>query len=259
MNTRRHFLRVAGLSTLALAGGVSATVLGQAASEKLAPGSYTKPADALLAKRWAMAIDTRRFESYEDFQKIIAACHKAHNVPNIPGPQEVKWIWDDTFEHVFPDDPSPVLPTDMAERRFFMLCNQCSNPSCVRVCPAGATYLTPGGMVAIDYHRCVGCRFCMAACPYGSRSFNFRDPRPFIANIDGTYPTRMRGVVEKCTFCAERLEKGLLPACVEASDGAIVFGDLNDPESDVYKVLHENFSMRRKPSLGTDPGVYYIV
>ena len=69
----------------------------------------------------------------------------------------------------------------------------------------------------------------------------------------------MRGVVEKCTFCAERLEKGLMPACVEASNGAIMFGDLNDPNSIVRRVLAKNFSMRRKPDLGTDPGVYYII
>ncbi|HJD96506.1 sulfate reduction electron transfer complex DsrMKJOP subunit DsrO, partial [Mailhella massiliensis] len=132
-------------------------------------------------------------------------------------------------------------------------------PSCVRVCPAGATYKTGDGLVAIDYHRCVGCRFCMAACPYGSRSFNFQDPRPFIKDLNPAYPTRMRGVVEKCTFCAERLEKGLMPACVEASNGAIMFGDLNDPNSIVRRVLAKNFSIRRKPELGTDPGVYYII
>jgi molybdopterin-containing oxidoreductase family iron-sulfur binding subunit len=189
----------------------------------------------------------------------VEACHKAHNVPTIPGPKEVKWIWDDTFEHAFANDPSPMLPHDVEKRHFFLLCNHCTNPSCVRVCPAGATYKTPGGLVAIDYHRCVGCRFCMAACPYGSRSFNFQDPRPFITDLNPAFPTRMRGVVEKCTFCAERLEKGLLPACVEASNGAIVFGDLNDPDSIVRRVLAKNFSLRRKPDLGTDPGVYYII
>ena len=111
----------------------------------------------------------------------------------------------------------------------------------------------------LDYHRCVGCRFCMAACPYGSRSFNFMDPRPHVKDLNPAYPTRMRGVVEKCTFCAERLEKGQMPACVEVSNGAIMFGDLNDPNSLVRKVLANNFSIRRKPELGTDPGVYYII
>jgi molybdopterin-containing oxidoreductase family iron-sulfur binding subunit len=99
----------------------------------------------------------------------------------------------------------------------------------------------------------------MAACPYGSRSFNFQDPRPFLTEIDSAYPTRMRGVVEKCTFCPERLEKGRMPACVEASDGAILFGDFADPESSVRRALTQRFSVRRKPDLGTDPGIYYLV
>ena len=250
-SSRRYFLKVASLSTFALAAG--------AVKAEAAGSSYEVSPTELKAKRWAMVIDTRRFQNPEDMRPIIEACHKEHNVPTIPGPKEVKWIWDDTFEHAFADDPSPMLPKEVEERRFFLMCNHCTNPSCVRVCPAGATYITPGGLVAIDYHRCVGCRFCMAACPYGSRSFNFQDPRPFIKNLNPTYPTRMRGVVEKCTFCVERLEKGLMPACVEASNGAILFGDLNDPNSVVRQALAKNFSIRRKPSLGTDPGVYYII
>ena len=250
-SSRRYFLKVAGLSTFALAAG--------AARAEAAKASYEAYPEERKAKRWAMVIDTRRIQTVEDMRPIIEACHKVHNVPTIPGKHEVKWIWDDTFEHAFANDPTPMLPENIEDRRFFLLCNHCTNPSCVRVCPAGATYKTEGGLVAIDYHRCVGCRFCMAACPYGSRSFNFQDPRPFIKDLNPAYPTRMRGVVEKCTFCAERLEKGLMPACVEASNGAIMFGDLNDPNSIVRRVLAKNFSMRRKPDLGTDPGVYYII
>ncbi len=250
-SSRRYFLKVASLSTFALAAG--------AVGAEAADSGYEAYPEGKKATRWAMVIDTRRFQNPESMRPIIDACHKAHNVPTIPGPKEVKWIWDDTFEHAFADDPSPVLPKGIEERRFFLMCNHCTNPSCVRVCPAGATYSTPGGLVAIDYHRCVGCRFCMAACPYGSRSFNFQDPRPFIKDLNPAYPTRMRGVVEKCTFCVERLEKGLMPACVEASNGAILFGDLNDPNSAVRQALATNFSIRRKPNLGTDPGVYYII
>lgn len=260
-SSRRYFMKVAGLSTFALAAGAGATAAAQAVLTPARPGdgAYTTEENALQAKRWAMVIDTRRFETAASLRNIIHACHSVHNVPDIPGRQEVKWIWDDTFEHAFADDPNPTLPHNVEERRYFLLCNHCINPPCVRVCPAGATYTTPQGLVAIDYHRCIGCRFCMAACPYGSRSFNFQDPRPFLGELNTTFPTRMRGVVEKCTFCSERLEKGQLPACVEASDGAILFGDLKDPESEVYKALRTNFSIRRKPSLGTDPGVYYII
>jgi len=111
----------------------------------------------------------------------------------------------------------------------------------------------------MDFHRCIGCRFCMAACPYGSRSFNFRDPRPAIEHQDSGFPTRMKGVVEKCNFCAERLAVGKMPACVEASNGAMAFGDLEDPDSTVRKLLEANYTVRRKPSLGSGPTVYYII
>jgi [DsrC]-trisulfide reductase subunit O len=114
--------------------------------------------------------------------------------------------------------------------------------------------------VMMDFHRCIGCRYCMAACPFGSRSFNFRDPRPYLKETNMTYPTRERGVVEKCNFCEERLAVGQLPACVVACKvGALVFGDLEDPKSEVRKVLSSNFSIRRRTELGTQPNVYYIL
>ena len=100
----------------------------------------------------------------------------------------------------------------------------------------------------------------MAACPYGARSFNFRDPRPFIKKeLNLEFPTRTKGVVEKCTFCYERIAKGVMPACVEASNGALVFGDLDNSDSEVRKVLDANFTIRRKPELGTHPSVYYVI
>jgi molybdopterin-containing oxidoreductase family iron-sulfur binding subunit len=101
----------------------------------------------------------------------------------------------------------------------------------------------------------------MAGCPYGSRSFNWGEPREYldVTKLNAEYPTRMRGVVEKCNFCVERLAIGKLPACVEASEGALIFGDLNDPDSDVRKVLRERFTIRRKPTAGTEPSVYYII
>ena len=100
----------------------------------------------------------------------------------------------------------------------------------------------------------------MAACPYGSRSFNWRDPRTHIDEISTDFPTRTKGVVEKCTFCNERIAKGLMPACTEAcTEKALLFGDLNDRKSNVRKLLKENFSIRRKPGLGTEPEIYYIV
>jgi molybdopterin-containing oxidoreductase family iron-sulfur binding subunit len=112
----------------------------------------------------------------------------------------------------------------------------------------------------MDWHRCIGCRYCVAACPYGSRSFNWGDPRPYIRELNPDFPTRTKGVVEKCTFCEERLAKGQMPACVEACKAkAMVFGDLNDPQSEVRKLLGSRYALRRKPELGTKPEVYYLV
>jgi molybdopterin-containing oxidoreductase family iron-sulfur binding subunit len=154
------------------------------------------------------------------------------------------------------------MKEDVEHRPFTVLCNHCENPPCVRACPTKATFKRESdGIVLMDFHRCIGCRFCMAACPYGSRSFNFRDPRTALDDkkINRQFPTRMMGVVEKCNFCAERLAEGKMPACVEASKGAIVFGDLKDPHSEVRELLHENFTIRRNSALGTEPCVYYIV
>lgn len=261
MKGRRDFLKIAGLSAFALgAAGLAPKVQAADLAEKpVVKGNYTVNPDNLTAKRWAMVIDTRKFTTPADFDKVIKACHSEHNVPNIPGKQELKWLWTDKYPRVFTDDISPYLPDRIINGDFLLLCNHCTNPPCVRVCPTQATFLNADGCVVMDPHRCIGCRFCMAGCPYGSRSFNFRDPLPYIEKINPAYPPRTRGVVEKCTFCPERLAVGKLPACVEASNGAILFGDLNEPGSVVRQALATNFTIRRKPTLGTDPGVYYII
>ena len=112
----------------------------------------------------------------------------------------------------------------------------------------------------MDWHRCIGCRYCVAACPYGSRSFNWQDPRPAIATVNPDFPTRTKGVVEKCNFCEERLAKGLAPACVGAcQEKAMTFGDLEDPDSEARKLLRARFAVQREPELGTSPSVYYLV
>lgn len=253
---RRQFLKIAGLSVIGMGTG-AAEILWRNRTEasQVSPGP-----GALKAKRWAMVIDLRKFKTKEDYQRVIDACHNAHNVPDFGNPKdEIKWIWTETYEHAFPGQENEFLPEEIKDKPFPLLCNHCDNPACVRVCPTQATFKRPDGIVMQDEHRCIGCRFCMAACPYGSRSFNYRDPRPFIKNENPEYPTRTKGVVEKCTFCTERLVKGLMPACVEKSNGAMVFGDLNDSESEVRKLLSRNYTIRRKAELGTGPGVYYIL
>jgi len=263
-NNRRSFLKFAGVSVLGLGslslldGLTSEDVIassGQASAEE----TYKKTKNALTAKRWGMVIDTRKLTG-GICHKMEKACREAHNIPEHENKKhEIKWIWDAHYKHVFPGKTDEFLVERLKELPIPVLCNQCANPPCVQACPTQATFQREDGIVMMDFHRCIGCRFCMAACPYGSRSFNFRDPREAIAHENKDFPTRMKGVVEKCNFCAERLAVGKQPACVEVSNGALVFGDLEDPQSKVRQLLKENYAIRRKQNLGSNPSVYYLV
>ena len=260
-SSRRSFLKIAGISALGLGAKPVLDVFASTEehTEALKPETR-KGEDVLKAKRWALVIDTRKFESEEDLKPMIEACHKIHNVPKLENKRhEIKWIWTEEFKHTFPTQEHEFLDDRVKHLPFLTLCNHCEKAACVRVCPTKATFKREDGIVLMDFHRCIGCRFCMAACPYGSRSFNFRDPRPFIEERNPKFPTRMKGVVEKCNFCVERLAVGELPACVEASNGALTCGDLDDPKSEVRELLRSNFTIRRKPALGTGPSVFYIV
>jgi len=261
-SSRRRFIKMAGLAALGL-GAQPAIKAVAPASEGEPQMQFSKGPNALKAKQWAMVIDTRRFKTAHDMEPLIEACHKIHNVPHFTEKNhEIKWIWETHFHNAFPNIASGHIDEEVENRPYLVLCNHCENPPCVRACPTKATFKRESdGIVMMDMHRCIGCRFCMAACPYGSRSFNFKDPRLGLneEEMNPKYPTRMMGVVEKCNFCAERLAEGQIPACVEVSNGAIVFGDLEDPDSEVRHLLRENFTIRRKQNLGTEPCVYYIV
>jgi len=264
---RRDFLKKAGVGTLVGLGVASA--VGVVAERE---GKAASSVEESSGTRWGMVIDTRKDSSA--FSKCQKACHSIHNVPEFTlkdgSPDlksEVKWIWQEPYHNAFPTKSGEFMSDTLKSRQVTVLCNHCKNPSCVRVCPTQATFKRDDGIVAMDFHRCIGCRFCMAACPYGSRSFNWKDPRAKDGKtvvgggkIDPKFPTRERGVVEKCNFCAERLAKGQIPACVEeCEDGALTFGDLNDPNSEVRKLLKENNTIQRKSELGTGPSVFYIV
>lgn len=255
--SRREFLKIAGISAAALGATPAVNVFAEEAGGQ---PEIRRGKDALTAKQWGLVIDTRKLKSSEDIKPLIEACHKIHNVPELEyHNHEIKWIWEESYHNAFPTMENKYLDERVEHTPFPVLCNHCENPPCVRVCPTKATFKREDGIVLMDFHRCIGCRFCMAACPYGSRSFNFRDPRPFIAEINKKFPTRMKGVVEKCNFCAEKLAVGEEPACVKASNGALIFGDLEDPHSKIREVLKENYTIRRKQGLGTGPSVYYIV
>lgn len=260
---RREFLSIAGVASLLGLGAKSA--FGVFAREKPDSSKMLPNPGAVVGKRWAMVVDPKKclakMEREGDCKDCFVACHRLHNVPDVGNPKdEVKWIWHEKYEHVFPGQGHPYSEDRVRGKPFVVLCNHCDNPPCVRVCPTKATFKREDGIVMMDYHRCIGCRFCMAGCPFGSRSFNWRDPRPFLREINPDFPTRTKGVVEKCNFCAERLSKGLVPACVEAcKEKALVFGDVENPDSEVRALLRSHYTVRRKPELGTMPQVYYIV
>jgi Fe-S-cluster-containing dehydrogenase component len=257
-SSRRRFLKIAGISALGL--GTKPVLDVVASSGETAKPETMKNENALSARRWGMVIDTRKLQSEEDLEPMIEVCDKIHNIPKFENKNhKIMWIWAEEFKNVFPMQEADFLDDRLKRMSFLTLCNHCEEPPCVRVCPTKATFKREDGIVMMDFHRCIGCRFCMAACPYGSRSFNFQNPRPFIKETNPEFPTRAKGVVEKCNFCAERLAVGKIPACVEVSNGALTFGDLDDPESEVRKVLKNNYTIRRKPALGTGPSVFYIV
>ncbi|MGD9200413.1 MAG: 4Fe-4S dicluster domain-containing protein [Chitinispirillia bacterium] len=256
-NNRRKFLKIAGITTLGLGIGVRTLPAGQHTQSAI--GSHKKKPGG---KRYGMVIDTRRFQGPDDLNPMIEACDKIHNIPHHSKKNhEIKWIWKEHYHNVFTDLKNAYLAESVDQRPIPALCNHCDNPPCVRPCPTHATFQRDDGIVFMDFHRCIGCRCCMAGCPYGARSFNYIDPRPAIdeSDFNRKFPTRMKGVVEKCNFCAERLAVGKTPACVEASRGAIVFGDLNDSNSVVRRLLSSIFAVRRKASLGTEPSVFYIL
>ncbi len=145
-----------------------------------------------------------------------------------------------------------------------VLCNHCDNAPCVEVCPTGASYKRADGIVVVDYDKCMGCRYCEVACPYGARTF--------LDRIEGYYPDRgltpyeqvmftkhRAGVEEKCNFCTERLAQGKEPACVATCPTyARSFGDLDDPNSEVSKLIARRHAYQLLPELGTNPSVYYL-
>ncbi len=245
---RRSFLKNASLGAL-----------GVAASHALP--SAAEGASAAGGPRWAMLIDTRKCLEKKGCTRCAEACHVVHNVPTLPNPRhEVKWIWKESFREAFPEQEAEYFDETLTASEMLVFCNHCDRPPCVRVCPTQATWRRGDGIVMMDWHRCIGCRYCVAACPYGSRSFNWVDPRPHIAEVTPDFPTRTRGVVEKCTFCEERLHQNRPPACVEACEAkAMMFGDLADPHSEIREVLRTRFAVRRRPGLGTHPEIFYLV
>ena len=158
----------------------------------------------------------------------------------------------DGAEGVYPAVTRTYLP---------VACQHCQNAACQRVCPTGATYKDEKGRIEIDYQKCIGCRMCMAACPYNARVFNWEVPvRSTGANYgDARVPVREKGMVEKCTLCKERTDEGEEPMCVVCCPGrARIFGDLDDPESEISRLVRDNHAYQLLETMGTQPSVRYF-
>ncbi|MEZ5451538.1 MAG: 4Fe-4S dicluster domain-containing protein [Thiothrix sp.] len=230
-------------------GGVAATAAiapGFVLREAQAAGEVAaKSADQAVtnAKRWGMLIDITKLP--DGGAGMVAACKQEHgwgSEEHSDEAQKAHWarvvkVTDKLTQHSF------SLP---------VMCQHCENPPCVDVCPTGASMKRADGIVQVNKHICIGCRYCMMACPYKARSFvheALTDQRP--------YSPRGMGTVESCNMCVHRIDEGRLPACVEAASDAVIFGDLNDPNSSVSQALKAMGGKQIRADLGLNTGVRY--
>jgi len=216
----------------------------------IASGAHGAGVDDISARKWGMVVDLSQCPA--DCTACLDACREENNVAYHGDPRyDIHWI-----RKVRLEDESG---TEGMGKSVVLLCNHCENPPCAQVCPVQATYKRDDGIVIVDHHRCIGCRYCMIACPYNARQFNFKDNEDW-PNKD--HPRRSHGVAEACNLCAHRLDEGLLPACVEAcrnaGAGALTVGDMNDPDSDISRLIAGSAVKRLKEDLGTEPKVFYI-
>jgi molybdopterin-containing oxidoreductase family iron-sulfur binding subunit len=198
------------------------------------------------------------------------ACKLENNVPDSINPPYIMVFQTRYKPGQVIDEKLPVkghmngnglLYTKLRKDRMYMpvQCNHCDDPPCAKVCPTKATFKSPDGIVMMDYNKCIGCRYCMAACPYNARRFNWSKPEVLPEKINPLVPVRTDGVVEKCTFCVHRTRRGRTTRCVEACPNkARTFGNLNDPDSAVSKLIAGERYFRLKVGLNTGPQIWYL-
>lgn len=205
--------------------------------------------------RYGFAIDSARCIGCN---ACAVSCKLENNLPNDVWWNRVLTDGGETLDTARGEFPRNVL-------QFYpVACQHCENPACVKVCPVGATYKDPEtGAVRQDYDKCIGCRMCMAACPYtGVRSFNWEEPSYSVDHAVGSFeaPIHQKHVVEKCTMCFQRISKGQEPACISVCPMEIrVWGDLDDPESEVSRLIASREYKQLLSEEGTKPSVYYLV
>ncbi|MEE8188668.1 MAG: 4Fe-4S dicluster domain-containing protein [Kiloniellales bacterium] len=239
---RRRFLSAAAAAAgVALAPGVM--LYGIAAST---PAGARAPEEAASPwVRWGLLVDVARCR--EGCDACVTACAEENGLRGQGRPEtDAQWI-----RKVELRDPASGT-----ERSLPVMCQHCAEPPCVDVCPTGASFKRADGIVLVDKHTCIGCRYCMMACPYKARSFVHE-----AVTGQKSYAPRGKGTVESCTFCVHRVDAERSPACVEAcadsGGGAMLFGDLHDPESEISKRIATYATTRIRADLGLDPGVRY--
>jgi len=238
MTDRRGFLGVAAaaLAGVAIAPGVRLIEIAQAA---------TPTAGASPKVRWGMLIDSTKCAS--GCTDCVKACNAENGLTGGTRPTDAQWIRKIEIKEV-KTGRTQSLP---------MMCQHCAEPPCVDVCPTGASFKRADGIVLVDRHSCIGCRYCVMACPYQARSFVHEpvsDQKPDVP--------RGQGCVEGCTLCVHRIDRHETPACVQAcaaaGHGAIVFGDLNDPASEISQAVARHAARQVREDLNLDTGVRYL-
>ena len=238
--SRRSFLGVAAaaLGGVMLAPGIRLIEVANAAQ------AATPSAGANPAVRWGLLIDVNRCAA--GCSACVQACNAENGLDPTPTRTSAQWIRIVQVKET-KTTRSAQLP---------LMCQHCAEPPCVDVCPTGASFKRADGIVLVDRHSCIGCRYCMMACPYKARSFvheNLYDQKPDVP--------RGKGCVESCTLCVHRVDRGGQPACVEAcakaGHHAMLFGDLNDPASEIAQRVRQVATTQLRADLAVDPGVRY--
>jgi len=240
LNGRRAFLGLAATAVggVLLAPGLHLMEIAQAA----APGAAAAGANAKV--RWGLLIDTTKCAT--GCNDCVSACNTENGLDLRPSPTSAQWIRKVEIKEI-KTGRTQSLP---------VMCQHCAEPPCVDVCPTGASFKRADGIVLVDRHTCIGCRYCVMACPYKARSFVHEPLTEQKADVP-----RGKGCVEGCTLCVHRIDKGQGPACVEAcakaGHNAMLFGDLNDPASAISIRVREVSSLQLRADLKLDTGVRY--